>query len=534
MPDRAQNLFPVPTLEDHVMPVFHHDGLWGGATTAYWQDLQKAHLHCNLKQSDQYPSCGVALKFPIDPNLNWGDGLYLYARYFKELDLSAYDSIELDFHYTGEARTLRLFFRNNEDRMELMDEERIAQTRVRPVQGHNSITVPLDELKTPEWWLVKNGQPVDDTEAYLNRIVSFGLELVYPSPYGKHEIALTQITVKKPSPTFRDIAPLILLVWLATILYILAMQAWRFWRSIQSTSSALRQLTGDYDNLKQSSDVLRSAVDAVTQKALLDHRVAEEDINEDLQPMVNEINSALQFLNDALLHQKKMSANVAHELRTPVAALLAETESILRKDRTKDEYQESLEVCMVVSRRLKEVLDHISLLSRLEHNTHSFNAESVDMEALLHEIVETLGPLANKGKLTLNFTPQPAHCRAGRELIYQALSCVVANAVHYCHRGDTINVVMATDQDSVTITVSDTGPGIPEEDLPHIFERFFRSSKQKHSTTEHSGLGLAISHEVVTQLGGSIDVTSSAVTGTCFTIKLPLSQDRGPKTLATL
>lgn len=219
-------------------------------------------------------------------------------------------------------------------------------------------------------------------------------------------------------------------------------------------------------------------------------------------------------------------SDVSHELRTPLAnlSLYLDLLSNERDDLKRERYQATLRR---ETNRLTQLIEDLLTISRLESNRISFFIKEVDVLPLLKDLAEDRTPMALQRNLQLEFiTPEklpPA--LVDPRLLTQVLSNILTNALNYTQPNGLIkliaNAVQLDGKQWVTLAVSDTGEGILPEELPHIFERFYRGSASRKTNAPGTGLGLAISQEILDRMGGKISVVSEPGRGSTFTIWMP-------------
>jgi len=216
-------------------------------------------------------------------------------------------------------------------------------------------------------------------------------------------------------------------------------------------------------------------------------------------------------------------ANASHELKTPVASIRAAAET-LRHGAIEDppaalRFTEQLErEAMRLSRIVSDLLD----LSRLE--TGSELAERVDLDGVAADEVERLEDAAKEAgvEITRKTDPSATVMGSGRDLALLARN-LIDNAIRYTPEGGHVEVRVRVDGDEAILSVSDTGLGIPQRDLPRIFERFYRVDRARSRETGGTGLGLAIVKHVAENHGGVVTVTSELATGSTFEVRLPVA-----------
>jgi signal transduction histidine kinase len=211
--------------------------------------------------------------------------------------------------------------------------------------------------------------------------------------------------------------------------------------------------------------------------------------------------------------------HVAHDLRTPMTRLRVTAESALASNDPARQ-REALSDVLEESDRVLSMLTTLMDISEAETGTMRLNRSDVDVQALAGEIRELYEDTADAAGLTLTVNvPMNLVVRADRDRLRQALANLVDNAVKYTPRGGRVEVRAASEANADAISVSDTGAGIPERDLPRIFDRLYRGDQSR--ATRGLGLGLSLVRAVIEAHGGTINVSSTPGAGSTFTIRLP-------------
>ncbi len=211
---------------------------------------------------------------------------------------------------------------------------------------------------------------------------------------------------------------------------------------------------------------------------------------------------------------------LAHELRAPLMVIDGYAEAML--DGVIERDDEHVVLMRREAGRSLRLLDDLALLTRLELEDTPEASDDVDVAALLRETRERLAPLAEAAGLRLRVAAEPVIVRAPRRRLEQALANLVRNALRALGESNgEIVLACGVDDDGAVIEVSDDGPGIPADDLPQVFERFYRGSAARDAGPG-SGLGLTITRRIIERAGGTIAVEQRSPHGTCFRIRLPL------------
>jgi two-component system, OmpR family, sensor kinase len=254
----------------------------------------------------------------------------------------------------------------------------------------------------------------------------------------------------------------------------------------------------------------------------LAQRISTTDTENELGRLAAVLNSTFARLEGAFAHQARFTSDASHELRTPVAVILTQTQGALSRERSGAEYREALEACQRAAQRMRKLTDSLLELARLDAGEEAFKREPFDLARVAGECVEMLRPLAAAQEIQVAHEFESASCLGDAVRIGQVVTNLLTNAFQFNRRGGNVRVVTRQEPGVAVLTVSDTGEGIPAADLPHIFERFYRVDKSRSGNQGRSGLGLAIAKAIADAHGGSLEVASQPGTGSTFTLKLPL------------
>lgn len=223
--------------------------------------------------------------------------------------------------------------------------------------------------------------------------------------------------------------------------------------------------------------------------------------------------------------RREFVANVSHEMRTPLTSIKGACETILNDQNIAPDMAEFfLHMAVDECDRMTRIVSDLLVLSRLDNKRTQWHIQSYDPDAALKHICEVMQVDAAAHSHSLSYLPQrplPV-ITADRERIEQVIINVLSNAIKYTPDGGNIDVIAKVDGDMIEISVSDNGIGIPEEDLPHLFERFYRVEKSRTSETGGTGLGLAIAREITEAHGGTINMDSKLGNGTTVILRLPI------------
>lgn len=214
--------------------------------------------------------------------------------------------------------------------------------------------------------------------------------------------------------------------------------------------------------------------------------------------------------------QKRFSENASHELRTPLAVMRNDNEILLRNPNPSAESVRQVTQSNIEEIDLMTVMTENLLLLARSDNSALVSTDKVDVSAVANKIVEKMRPLSKHKNIALNIDANiPCVTLGNSGALERIFTNLIKNSIEHTPSGGSISIKVINENDSVLVTVIDTGSGIDEKDLPNIFERFY-----KGQTSKGTGLGLAIVKELVNQHKGSVQISSVKGTGTVVTVKL--------------
>ena len=224
--------------------------------------------------------------------------------------------------------------------------------------------------------------------------------------------------------------------------------------------------------------------------------------------------------------RRELVANVSHDLRTPLASLQGYLETLALKDTqlSEEEKKHYINIAYQHSERLRKLISELFELSTLENQGASLHFEPFSMSELIQDVSQKFQLEAQAKNLVLSthIPAQPSFVSADIGLIQRVLENLIENAIKYTPAGGQIGISLVHGKHGVATSITDTGHGIPEADLPHIFERFYRVDK--HRDEDGTGLGLAIAKRIIQLHNSSIDVDSRPNAGTTFSFQLPSAE----------
>jgi heavy metal sensor kinase len=291
-------------------------------------------------------------------------------------------------------------------------------------------------------------------------------------------------------------------------------------------------------------------VDNITQTARmitsqnLNQRITPPKVKDEISRLIETFNGMISRLDQSFRQIKQFSSDASHELKTPLTILRGEVEVMLRKERTQQEYQQTLKSNLEEINRMSQIVEDLLLLSKADTGEIKLNKEDINLTEILTEVVGQMDRLARSKRLHLSTSNnhRDIHIFGDALRIRELFINLIENGIKYTEEGGSIHIslqeetpVPAGNQSDwvekerakfAKIIVSDTGIGISIEDQEKIFDRFFRVDKARSREQGGSGLGLSISKWIVEAHQGEIKVESDLGKGSSFIVKLPLSSPR--------
>jgi len=260
--------------------------------------------------------------------------------------------------------------------------------------------------------------------------------------------------------------------------------------------------------------------------ATLHERLPVKNEKDELGHLARSFNQLLDRLDQSFDRQRRFMADASHELRTPVAILRGEAEVALsRLDRKPEEYRESLAVLRAESQRLTHIVEDLFTLARADAGQYPLSPHDFYLDELVADSTRTTRTLALAKRITLNCdAAQELPIHADEALLRRMILNLLDNAFKYTPEGGSVSVTGRRDGGEYALSITDTGPGIPVELQPRIFERFFRADKARsraESDGGGAGLGLSIARWIAEAHHGRLELTRSNASGSTFTAYLP-------------
>jgi two-component system OmpR family sensor kinase len=254
----------------------------------------------------------------------------------------------------------------------------------------------------------------------------------------------------------------------------------------------------------------------------LSKRIPVPEVKDEIGQLATTFNDMMDRLESSFSQIRQFSSDASHELRTPLTVLQGQNELVLNKDRDVKEYQEVISSNLEEINYMSKVLEDLFVLSRSDENQVQLECKPMNLKEVIDEIFNHAQALADEKniQITVAFL-EPVEINGDPVRLRQMVWNILHNAIKYTQPGGQIKISLEDQEDSAFLTIQDNGIGIPEEDLPNIFNRFFRVDKARSREEGGSGLGLSICKHIVAAHKGKIEVESKVGVGTKFKIRLP-------------
>jgi signal transduction histidine kinase len=357
-----------------------------------------------------------------------------------------------------------------------------------------TLTTPLDPLGLDQGQTMFEDSYLD--EAHL-RVLTIPLEL-RNRVIGTLQVAASLTVVDATRTNLLSIMAVIAVVAVGLVM-------WGSWVVLGRALSPLQDIADTVDQINRADDLSRRIPMQGT-------------VQDDVGDLVISVNQTLERLESLFTSQQRFLADVSHELRTPLTVIKGNVD-LMRKFKEADE--DLLNSIDQEAGRLNRLVSGLLMLAQAESGKLPLNFGRVELDLLLTEVfTETRVLAGSKVRVHLNQIDE-AIVKGDRDRLKQVILNLVANAIQYTPQGGEVFLSLSRIGEQVRLIVRDTGPGIPAEDLPYIFERFYRAEKSRtRSKTSGFGLGLSITKWIVEQHGGQIKVESKEGDGTTFVIWL--------------
>ena len=281
---------------------------------------------------------------------------------------------------------------------------------------------------------------------------------------------------------------------------------------------------GDDDGDDSTVDRITTAAESIS-ISNLSERLEVPKTSDELQRLSETLNRMLARLNASVQRISQFTADASHELRAPVSLIRTTAELAVHGGRTNEEYQDDMTQILAEAERTSKLIDSLLLLARADAGGSELQCELTDVSTSLRAAVEQGRSLAaeKQTELTADLEAAPVVVRGDGDALRRLFFILIDNAIKYTPEGGRVQARLEVLDGQAAIKVTDSGIGISESDLPHIFDRFWRADKVRSRGLGGAGLGLSIARWIVDQHHGSIDVQSELTKGSTFTVRIPLA-----------
>jgi heavy metal sensor kinase len=255
--------------------------------------------------------------------------------------------------------------------------------------------------------------------------------------------------------------------------------------------------------------------------ASLERRLPVPATGDELAELGGAFNGLLSRLQESFERQRRFTGDASHQLRTPLTALLGQLEVALRRDRPSEEYRRVLELAQGQAAHLRRIVEALLFLARADAEARAPEVETIALSAWVPEHLRGWTAQGRAADLRTDCpADDPCPVRVQPALLGQLLDNLLENACKYSEPGSPVTIRVRREGGTVSLSVEDAGHGIAAEDLPHVFEPFYRSAHARKMGLAGVGLGLAVVQRIAAALGGSIQAENGSQRGACFTLRL--------------
>ena len=272
---------------------------------------------------------------------------------------------------------------------------------------------------------------------------------------------------------------------------------------------------------------IRRTAETIGAGSDLSARISTERTQGEIRQLAETFNEMFERLETSFEHERQFTSDASHELRTPVAVITSQAEYALLPDATTEEQREGLEVILEQAGKMSALISQLLLLARADNGTQQLSMAPTDLSLLAEEAAEQCRGSALQRQIRLELEIQPDVIVEGDpESLSRALRNLLENAIQYGRTGGFVKLKLGMEENSAVCSVQDDGIGISAEDLPRIWQRFYRADPSRNPSGSNTGLGLALVKWIVEAHHGSIHAESAPGQGSRFTFRLPLHPAR--------
>ena len=272
-------------------------------------------------------------------------------------------------------------------------------------------------------------------------------------------------------------------------------------------------------SLSPLTKIINSAKDITISN--LDKRLPLRNTGDELDELAQAFNDVFARLQESYHKIVQFTADASHELRLPITAIKGEAEVILERERDIDEYRRVLVSIIEEFNRLSKMVNSLLILSRSDSGQEKLEFQEIELDKLIRQVYEFFSVVAKSKGIDLKIKSSTVRVRADKTKLEHLFSNLIDNAIKYTRPGGEVEIKIKSDASLAIVSIKDTGMGIPKDELPKIFGRFYRVDKSRARQFGGIGLGLSICQAIVDAHRGKIKVESQVGTGSTFTVFLP-------------
>ncbi len=252
-------------------------------------------------------------------------------------------------------------------------------------------------------------------------------------------------------------------------------------------------------------------------------RIKIPDTKDEIKRLADTFNDMIDRLENSFISQKQFIEDITHELKTPIAVLKGELEVALKRDRSHGEYESILRSNLEEVNKINGIVEDLLLLGRLDSDVIALDKEKLNISSLIKEAAGDMSILAARKDIEIaDNVKEGIYINGDKKQLKRVFMNILDNAIKYSPPNSSVSIIADRENDNVNISISDEGIGIFDDEIPYIFDRFYRSEKSR--TSSGFGLGLSIAKSVVNVHKGSIKVRSKSGQGSTFIVSLPLNR----------
>jgi heavy metal sensor kinase len=253
----------------------------------------------------------------------------------------------------------------------------------------------------------------------------------------------------------------------------------------------------------------------------LSQRINAAETESELGQLAAVLNSTFARLETAFAQQRQFASDAAHELRTPVTVILTQTQTALTRERDAESYRQTVEACQRAAQRMRRLIESLLELARFDAGQEVLKRLRFDLASIVAEGAELVQTLAEEKRVRIVSDLTPLEITGDSERLAQVVTNLLTNAIQHNQPEGEVRLKLEAQGGLAVLTVADTGRGIAPDDLPRVFERFYRAD-QSRTGNGNSGLGLSICKAIVEAHGGTIEAAGEPGSGAVFTVRLPM------------